>query len=61
MTCPKCNEKTKVISSRAETDCIERIRKCVSCRYCFTSFEIDKDLYERILRNDKRQRKPQRI
>lgn len=55
MTCPKCsNEKTKVIDSRADEDSIERRRECLTCGYRFNTVEIDKDLYERLVRhNDK--------
>ena len=59
MTCPKCNEKTKVIESRSDEDSTERRHECLVCGYRFTTIEIDKDLFERLVkRNDKRQRNP---
>lgn len=59
MTCPKCNESTKVIDSRTDEDSTERRRECVVCGFRFSTVEIDRDLYERMVRqNDKRQRKP---
>ena len=48
MTCPKCNEKTKVIESITEDDSITRRRECTKCGYRFNTVEIDKDLYERL-------------
>lgn len=50
MTCPKCNEKTKVIDSKADADSTERRRECTACGYRFSTFEIDKDLYERLVK-----------
>jgi transcriptional regulator NrdR family protein len=59
MTCPKCNEKTIVIDSITDEDSTTRRRKCLECDYRFTTVEIDKDLYERLVKhNDKRQRVP---
>lgn len=59
MTCPKCNEKTKVIDSLTDEDSTLRRRECMACGYRFSTVEIDKDLYERISKqNDKRQRNP---
>lgn len=59
MTCPNCNEKTKVIDSTTDEDSTTRRRECTACGYRFSTVEIDKDLYERLVKhNDKRQRKP---
>lgn len=59
MTCPKCFEKTKVIDSRPDDDYVERRRECLECGYRFSTIEIDRDLYERTVKqNDKRQRNP---
>lgn len=59
MTCPKCNENTRVIDSKSDEDSTERRRECLVCGYRFSTVEIDRDLYERLVRqNDKRQRKP---
>lgn len=59
MTCPKCNEKTKVIESITDEDSTIRRRECLACGYRFSTVEIDKDLYERMVRHDdKRQRNP---
>lgn len=59
MTCPKCNEKAKVIDSRSDEDSTERRHECLVCKYRFSTIEIDRDLYERLVRrNDKRQRNP---
>ena len=59
MTCPKCYEKTKVIDSRSDEDSTERRRECLACGYRFSTIEVDKELYERMVKqNDKRQREP---
>lgn len=59
MTCPKCNEKTRVIESVTDEDSTTRRRECITCGYRFSTVEIDKDLYERLVRhNDKRQWNP---
>ena len=59
MTCPKCYEKTRVIDSRTDEDSTERRRECAACGYRFSTIEIDRDLYERTVKqNDKRQRNP---
>lgn len=57
MTCPNCNQKTKVIDSKTDEDSTERRRECAVCGYRFTTVEIDKDLYERMVKqNDKKYR-----
>jgi transcriptional regulator NrdR family protein len=48
MTCPVCGKNTKVYDSRAEEDSVRRRRVCLSCRYVFTTIELDEDLFERI-------------
>lgn len=50
MTCPKCNEKTKVIDSQNEDSCVRRRHSCTKCGYRFWTVEIDEDLYERMVR-----------
>lgn len=49
MTCPICNEKTQVTDSRANDDFVRRRRACPTCKYRFSTIEIDEDLYERIV------------
>jgi transcriptional repressor NrdR len=59
MTCPKCNGKTKVVDSRTDEDSTERRRECVECGCRFSTVEVDRDYFERMVKkNDKRQRKP---
>ena len=59
MTCPKCNGKTEIVDTRADDDAVKRRRQCLECGYRFSTIEIDKDLYERIIKeDDKRQRNP---
>lgn len=59
MTCPKCNGKTKILDSRGGGDSVKRRRLCLECGYRFSTIEIDKDLFERIIKkDDKRQRNP---
>lgn len=50
LLCPVCGAKTKVIDSHPDEDSINRKRKCLGCGYRFLTVEIDKDLYERILK-----------
>ena len=50
MTCPKCNEKTRTIETNTEDDSIMRRRECLVCGYRFSTIEIDRDLYERLVR-----------
>lgn len=56
MNCPNCNGETKVIRSHYHSDHIERRRKCLTCGLRFATVEIDSDLYERIIRNNEKQR-----
>lgn len=51
MTCPKCNNKTKVIDSMTDEDSTTRRRECMVCGYRFSTIEIDKDLYERLVKH----------
>lgn len=53
MTCPICGEKTKILETRADTDCIRRRRRCLECRYTFVTMEISKDLLDRISKETK--------
>lgn len=53
MTCPICNGKTKVIDSRHEDDSTRRRRECVECGYRFSTTEVDSDLYQRMVKNDR--------
>ena len=52
MTCPKCNDKTKVVDSRTDEDSTERRRECTACGYRFSTIEVDKDFYERMVKQD---------
>ena len=56
MTCPNCNGKTKVRKSNYRNDHVGRKRQCLTCGLCFATVEIDLDLYERMLRNNEKQR-----
>ena len=57
MTCPNCNEKTKVIDSKTDEDSTERRRECTACGYRFSTVEIDRDLYEGMVKqHDRRHR-----
>ena len=48
MTCPICGGETKVVDSRSEPDCIHRKRRCLDCKYSFTTSEIEDDLRKRL-------------
>jgi transcriptional regulator NrdR family protein len=56
MTCPECNGKTKVVDSRTDEDSTLRRRECIDCGYRFSTVEVDKDMYERMMR--KNEQKP---
>ena len=43
MLCPMCDGQTKVIDSRPDVDCVNRIRKCLECGFKFKTVEIDAD------------------
>ena len=57
MTCPRCNEKTKVIDSQSEDGCVRRRRVCSHCDYRFFTVEIDEDYYERMAKAKEGKRK----
>jgi Zn ribbon nucleic-acid-binding protein len=52
MTCPNCNGKTKVVDSRTDEDSTERRRECVECGYRFSTVEVDRDLFERMVKQN---------
>ena len=41
MTCPICGEKTLVIDSASDCECVYRKRKCVKCNYKFITTEYE--------------------
>lgn len=58
MLCPICDGETRITNSRPDYDYVRRRRECTECGYRFTTLEIDKDLYERIIKeNDDRRKK----
>ena len=54
MTCPKCSSKTKVIDSTTDEDSTVRRRECLSCGFRFTTLEMDKDMYDRMVKHPSR-------
>lgn len=52
MTCPNCYGKTKVIDSTTDEDSTTRRRECLTCGCRFSTVEIDKDLYEKMVRRE---------
>ncbi len=48
--CPKCGVDGFVIDTRIEGDIIRRRRKCENCGHRWTSVEIDKIEYIKLLR-----------
>lgn len=50
MTCPECNRKTHIVETRFDDDSVRRRRECRECGYRFTTLEVDKDLYERLVK-----------
>ena len=57
MTCPICGGKTKVVDSRAELDYVYRKRRCLDCKYSFTTSEIEDDLWKRLEELEKQRKK----
>lgn len=51
MTCPMCDCSTVVVDSRSFGDFVRRRRKCSGCGHRFTTVEIDKDIYDRIMQS----------
>lgn len=43
MTCPVCAEKTTVVNSAADCECVYRRRKCNTCGYAFITTEQESD------------------
>ena len=39
MTCPICGERTLVINSASDCECVYRRRRCVECQHTFTTTE----------------------
>ena len=52
MTCPICGSKTQITDSRPDEDSVRRRRECLECAHRFTTIEIDRDLYERIIKKE---------
>lgn len=54
MTCPRCGGNTKINDSRHnDEESVKRRRECLACGYRFSTFEIDADLYEKIIKTQK--------
>lgn len=47
MTCPVCGAKTRITDVRPQVDFNRRRRRCIECGYRFTTYEVDKDIWER--------------
>lgn len=54
MTCPVCGGKTTVADSRSECDEVMRKRRCTQpdCGYIFHTVELEKDLLERLVKEN---------
>jgi transcriptional regulator NrdR family protein len=52
MTCPVCGAKTIVTNTRSKTDSLERRRLCLKCGFKFRTVEVDKDYFERMVKNN---------
>lgn len=48
MDCPNCGAPTKVVDSRPSAKTVVRRRKCLECKYRFSTIEIDTEVYERL-------------
>lgn len=50
MICPICSSKTRIVDSRKRGDCVIRRRECTSCKFRFTTIEIDMDIYKNLFK-----------
>ena len=48
MTCPVCGGDTIVLDSRPRPDTVHRRRKCLNCDHRFSTYEVDKELYDKL-------------
>jgi transcriptional regulator NrdR family protein len=54
MICPNCgSERTEIIETRASGENERRRRRCRECRCRFTTYEITKKAYNRLLEEEK--------
>ena len=44
MTCPVCGEKTTVVESVADIECVYRKRRCLECGHTFTTTEQESNV-----------------
>ena len=59
MLCPICDSDTRITDSRPDCESVRRGRECRNCGYRFTTIEIDKDLYERTIKEKEANRNVQ--
>lgn len=50
MNCPSCHSSTTVIDSRAKPDTVYRRRRCDSCDFRFTTWELSEQAIARAAR-----------
>ena len=52
LPCPKCGGDTIILCKTVECDHLQRRRKCTACNFRFNTIEIDKDMFERLVKKD---------
>jgi len=52
MNCPICGEGTFVKDSRTDGEIVKRIRQCKSCKYTFSTVEIESELLSKLTRKE---------
>ncbi len=57
MLCPICDSDTRITDSRPDCESVRRRRECRKCGYRFSTLEIDKDLYDRVIKENDDKRK----
>lgn len=53
MNCPLCRGQTIVVDSRLRDDCITRRRECLVCEYRFSTIEVEREHYKRMVPPDR--------
>ena len=53
MNCPLCKGQTIVVDSRPHDNDTTRRRECLACEYRFTTIEVSREQYQRLLPPDR--------
>jgi transcriptional regulator NrdR family protein len=56
MICPNCYGKTTVLSFQLYQDNTKRYRECRKCGHKFVTIEVDEDMLERLIPQEKKKK-----